>query len=332
MINIRNAAIAIAAAIVIGGSGTTRPAAAFDLVMTSELAATHWKAVQFDELGADIQKRSNGSITPKVYHAATLYKDKDALAALGSGAVNLVWPVSNWLESINPAYGVINLPFGLKDSMMEHSEFREGLTKLMSSLIEDSGLVVLGIGRATEVVLIAKNPIKSVDDLKNTKIRVPSGKINQHLAEAYSAAPVTMATTEVATAMAQGAIDVVVSSPGGWQMFGPAAKHATIVPNQQIFTYSLVADKAWLAGLSEEHRGVILAAVEDLMARQWSEAIVQDQKALDSMVAKGGEVSRLSGPPVAEFEALAKEVVNQFRKEHPDTVAKFEALVAKLPQ
>ena len=127
----------IATAIAIGAVAMLTPvvATAADMVITSEIAGTHWKARQMDTLAADITKRTNGRINAKVFHASTLYKDKDALAALSTGAVHMVWPVSNYLENVNPAYGIISLPFSVKDSMMQNDEFRAGLTSLMSSLV-----------------------------------------------------------------------------------------------------------------------------------------------------------------------------------------------------
>jgi len=83
----------IVATVAIGVAAILTPvlAMAADMVITSEIAATHWKARQMDELAADITKRTNGRINAKVFHASTLYKDKDALAALSTGAVHMVW-------------------------------------------------------------------------------------------------------------------------------------------------------------------------------------------------------------------------------------------------
>ncbi len=328
---IRSLALGVAA-LAICGIGAPRLAAALDVVMTSELAPTHWKARQMDRLGADIEKRSNGRIKAKIFHAGTLYKDKDALAALSTGAVNLVMPVSNWLESVNAATGILNVPFLLTDPMLKNDTVRNEITALVSSLIESKGLVLLGLSRATEAIYVGRTPIKTMADMKSKKIRVPSGRINHQLVEAYGSTPVTMATSEVATAIAQGAVDAVVTSPGGWQSFGSVAKHATIVPGQQILTYSLVADKNWIAGLAPADREVILGAISAAMSSLITEALTEDQKALDDMLAKGNTVLRLDAREAAEFARRSKVVVEEFRKAFPDVMARFEAAAAKLPK
>lgn len=323
----------IATAVAIGAAAMLTPvvATAADMVITSEIAATHWKARQMDVLAADITKRTNGRINAKVFHASTLYKDKDALAALSTGAVHMVWPVSNYLENVNPAYGIISLPFSVKDSMMQNDEFRAGLTPLMSSLVEDKGLKVLGIARTSEGIFLSKTPIAVVADMKGKKIRIPSGRVLQNLMTRYGANPVAMATTEIATAFAQGAIDIIYTSPGGWEMVGTMAKHATTVPGMQIFTYAVVVDKNWLAGLSAADRDAVLAATADAMKKQWPEAMAEDIKALENMVGKGGISTRLNGKSVEEFEKLAAEVSADFRKKYPNVSANYDALKAKLP-
>lgn len=322
----------IVATVAIGVAAILTPvlAMAADMVITSEIAATHWKARQMDELAADITKRTNGRINAKVLHASTLYKDKDALAALSTGAVHMVWPASNWLENVNQACGIIGLPFGVKDSMMQNDEFRAGLTTMMSSLVEDKGLKVLGIARTSEGIFLSKSPIAAVTDMKGKKVRVPSGRVLQNLMTRYGASPVTLATTEIATAFVQGAIDMVYTSPGGWEMVGTTAKYATIVPGMNIITYAIVVDKNWLASLPQADREAVLAATADAMKKQWPEAMAEDISALENMVGKGGISTRLSGKPVEEFEKLAEEVSAEFRKQHQDVAAKYDALKAKL--
>lgn len=303
--------------------------AATDMVITSEIAASHWKARQMDELAKEITERSQGRINAQVFHASTLYKDKDALEALSTGAVNMVWPVSFWLENINPAYAIVNLPFSLTDEMMLNTEYRQELAELMSSLVEDKGLKVLGLARTSEAVFLSKAPIQSVDDLKGKKIRVPSGKVLHQIMDLYGAAPVTMATTEIATALAQGAVDMVYTSPGGWQMVGTQASHANVVPSMQISTYSVVVDRNWLDSLDPEDREIILSATADAMAKQWQPAMDADKAALDDMAGKGGTVVVLSPEQVAEFKARAEPAIAGFLAEHPEIAERFEALRAR---
>ncbi|MCB1401182.1 MAG: hypothetical protein KDJ82_15770, partial [Rhodobacteraceae bacterium] len=63
------------------------------MVITNELATTHWTTGVMEEFARRIEERTGGRVTPKVFHAGSLYNDQDAIAALGTGAVHMVWPV-----------------------------------------------------------------------------------------------------------------------------------------------------------------------------------------------------------------------------------------------
>lgn len=108
----RTLLIRAAAAALMGLTGIAAPARAetYEMVMTNEIATTHWTAQAMEHFAGQLKERSGGRIVPKIYHAGTLLKDKEAVAALGTGAVHMVWPVSVQLESLAPQYGVINLP------------------------------------------------------------------------------------------------------------------------------------------------------------------------------------------------------------------------------
>ncbi len=76
----------------------------------------------------------------KVFPAGQQYNDQDAMAALGTGAVHMVWPVAVRLETIDPRTGVMNLPFAISDEQMENQCFNNGITQLMSSYVEPHNL------------------------------------------------------------------------------------------------------------------------------------------------------------------------------------------------
>lgn len=76
----------------------------------------------------------------KVFPAGQLYNDQDAMAALGTGAVHMVWPVVVRLETVDPHTGAMNLPFAISDEQMENQCFNNGITQLMSSYVEPRNL------------------------------------------------------------------------------------------------------------------------------------------------------------------------------------------------
>lgn len=68
------------------GAASAGVAAADELVLPSEVAATHWKTDYQNEFAQKVGERTGGAIDVKVFPAGQLYNEQDALAALGTGA------------------------------------------------------------------------------------------------------------------------------------------------------------------------------------------------------------------------------------------------------
>ena len=320
---VASAAVVVAAPVALAQSPV-------EMVMTNELATTHWKTAYMEEVAADIEKRCPGKIDVKLYHAGQLYKDREAVAAIGTGSVHMVWPVSVQLDSINPRYGIVDQPFVLSDAMMLKPEARKELATWLSSLVSEQGLEVMGLMRASELMFLFPDMVVAKpDDLDGQKIRVTGGKVLQDVMRKLGASPITMPASEMTTALALGAIDGIFTSAGGWEMVGNNAKDASMVPGLSLLTYSVVVDKEWLEGLDPELQTCVHGAVDDMLAGQWQRAIDDDKKALDNMLAKGGEYSTVSDEELAKFKATAEESRQQFYDEYPDVAAKFKEIVNK---
>ncbi|WP_018992830.1 TRAP transporter substrate-binding protein DctP [Aromatoleum toluclasticum] len=321
----RLAASAIASLCVMAHAGG---ASAADLVLPSEVAATHWKTKYMNQFAEGVAKRTNGALNVKVFPAGQLYNDQDALAALGTGAVHMVWPVAVRVESIEPRTGIVNLPFAVSDDMMTNQCFSDGLTTLMSSYVEPRNLKILGFLRTADLFFVFRNrDVQKMEDLKGAKIRVTGGKVFQETMKSLNTSPVSMAASEMSTALAQGAIDGVYTSPAGWaEMIGMTGKYAWYVPGFSLTTYAIVVDKGWIDGLPEAQRKAITDTIKEITPRQWKEVTAEDKQLVDKMVAQGA-VFRTATPEEAKrWRALAKSNEKVFTDKYPEAIQKLGEL------
>jgi C4-dicarboxylate-binding protein DctP len=270
----------------------SRAAKPIEFVMTNQLASTHWAAKNMEKFAAEIEKRSGGRIKPRVFNSGTLFKDKEAVAALGSGAVQMVWPVSVQLESIAPEYGVINLPFSMRDDVMLKKGARKAVASMLSKYVLDKGIRVMGLMRTADLIFLFKNKaVTKPSDLKGEKVRVTGGRVLQELMREFGASPISMSASEMGTAMMQGAIDGIFTSAGGWKMVGvKTAGVATRVPGLSLLTYSVLVDNKWLNSLPDDLRSVIVDTTNEILATQWTKAIASDKKFMAKLIAGGGKL------------------------------------------
>lgn len=301
---------------------------ASELVLPNEVAATHWKTGYMNEFAKMVDKRSDGELDVKVFPASQLYNDQDALAALGTGAVQMVWPVSVRIETIDPRLGAINLPFTLTDPLMNNQCYAKGLTQLMSSYVEPRKLKILGLLRAADLFFVmSKRDVKNMDDFKGTKIRVIGGRVFLDTIRALDASPVSMPASEMSTALGQGAIDGIFTSAGGWaEMIGQTGKHAFYVPDFSLTTYAVVVDKTWFDELSKAEQDAVTSSMDEIVARQWKEVVVEDQKLIDKMVAGGATFTQTTPEQTQAYQAIAAKSKKSFSDQYPDVLPAMDAI------
>lgn len=301
---------------------------AADLVLPSEVAATHWKTRYMNDFAAEVKKRTGGAVNVKVFPAGQLYNDQDALAALGTGSVHMVWPVAVRLETIDPRTGAMNLPFAISDEQMQNQCFNKGITQLMSSYVEPRNLKVLGFLRTSDLMFtFRERDVKKMEDLKGTKVRVTGGKVFLDVMRSLGTSPVSMAASEMSTALSQGAIDGVFTSPAGWaEMIGMTAKYAWYVPGMSVATYAVVVDKAWLEGLPAQHRAAVTDVMAEIAKRQWGEAIEEDKKMISKMTGQGAVYRTADKAEIARWRSHAAPVTKSFTDKHADVVRKMADL------
>lgn len=327
LFRIRALAAPVLAALAIAAAAPAQ--AEVEMVITSELAPTHWKSQQMDGLAADIVKLSEGRIKAKVFHAAQLYDDKGAINAMGTGSVHMAWPASLWLEAVEPRYGVANLLFGLRDEDMLDKTIREPLKDYLSTLVEKKGLRVLALYRTTELALLSNRaPLTSLSELRGMKVRIPGGAVMREFASGIGMRGVTLPASEIVPAVMQGVIDGAITSPGVWRQFGPKVS-MTRMPGLLIAHYSVIVDRAWLDKLQARDRDAVLAAVSALNERQWRDAMTAEQASMDEMVNKGAKLAVLPAPALQEIQKVAEKANREFVQKHPEEYKKYTAIVGK---
>jgi len=297
-----------------------------EMILTDELATSHWSTRIIDDYAKLIQDRTGGRITPKVFHAGTLYKDQDAVAALGSGAVHMVWPVAVRLESIAPQTGVISLPFAVTDEMMLKPGAPEALGKFLSGYVEPKGIRVMGLARTADLFFLFRNDfVKGIADMKGKKIRVTGGRVLQQLMREFGASPISMSAAEMAPAMVQGAIDGILTSSGGWEIVGlSAAPKATAVPGLSLVTYAVLVDDKWLKALPADLRKIVEDTTMELIRSNWPVAMERDKETLEKMIKAGGEYREVAAEAREAFRSAAMKANGEWTKRNAEVWEKFQ--------
>ena len=301
-----------------------------EMIITNELSTNHWTAVQMDDYAERITAATDGRIQAKDFHSSTLYNDQAAIAALGTGAVQMVWPVAVRLETIARETGVLSLPFVLSDKIMSQPGAPTAVGGYLSTYLHPKGIKVMGVARTADLFFLTQDaPIVTMQDLRSLKVRATGGKVMLDLLGRFGASAVSMSATEMGPAMSQGAIDGILTSSGGWDMVGVStAPYASLVPGLNLLVYAVLVDEMWLNSLPSDLRQIVENTTNDFIDNNWSEAAALDAETLNVVVGKGGVYSEVDEETRQEFIDAAQSVAMDWQDTYPEAWANFEAVLA----
>ena len=159
----------------------------------------------------EVKKASGGQITINVFPSAslaggTMAKMIEILVA--GGAYELAVCSGSVLGNVNEKFLIHQIPFIFTgyDHAAKVMDATGG--KYYAKLMEERGLLYMGgMYNGMRQLSNSKKAISSPEDMKNMKIRIPSGEVYMKTMQAFGADAVAMTWTEVFTALQQKTLD-----------------------------------------------------------------------------------------------------------------------------
>jgi TRAP-type C4-dicarboxylate transport system substrate-binding protein len=240
-------------------AGITHTATAEELSVASFVPPQHHSnSVMFKWFGEELEKRSGGSLTMKLYPAGQLgagpvQQYKRAV----EGVADIVFAVAAYTPSIFPKTMLAIPPGKAKSSAEATRRILAVYEKHLAS--EFSDVKLIGISTAAGIGVAATKDVSTMDGLKGAKI-VPYAALTTPIVEAMGAVPVQMPVTEMYTGLSTGTIDGAYATYNNmtppWNFWDITSHFVTNVPVQHAVIFVLM-NKERYQGLSDEHRKII---------------------------------------------------------------------------
>ena len=171
------------------------------------------------------------------------------------------------------------------------------------------------------VIMTASKPVRTLEDLKGLKIRVPSRNVGR-VVEAWGASPVSMPITEVYTSMETGVIDGVLVDASVLNSFKikEVANYITTGMNSTTSPMMLIMNRDSYKDLDDAQRTALdsIAGVELSKIGRDTQVNGAD-RALKAFSDMGKEIITLSSEEAAKFDAatdaLALAVIDELEKD-----------------
>ena len=294
------------ATILLIGAVLAAPVCALDVTVINDVPSGHPRLKYALQLEDEVAKASGGSIRiltnrsiPGKAGLDALLTDRAQIAALNTAH----------LEAVDPRIGFVNLPFGLNDAAMERPGTLDRIVELMQKQLDASGLVILGVMRGADNLFV----------FKDRKVRVTGEGVYEKIMESLGAQPVAMQIGQIKTAIAEGKVDGMCTSPGGWtSQVGMSAPMGSQVPGLMMLTYTYVAKKSWLDSLTTEQRKIIRDAVRNASTRQWRAMYNDDKQVIKAFVKQGASYEVVPESELAPWREKVAPVWAEFERKYPD--------------
>lgn len=214
-----------------------------------------------------VEEKTNNEIDIQVYPNELLGGQREAVELTQTGAIDIAVGSISLLESFNKSYSVFNLPY-LFDSK-EHYHAVMNDDEIMDQIYEstrESGFVGLTwFDAGSRNMYTTDKPILTPEDLKGKKIRVQQSQTNIKMMDLLGGSATPMSFGEVYTALQQKVIDGAENNELALtnNKHGEVAKHYSYNQHAMIPDI-LIMNAKLLDNLSEEHRQVILDAVDEI--------------------------------------------------------------------
>lgn len=217
-----------------------------------------------------------------------------------------------------PGYTAANFPKTLLTELPGVIDAKSGTDRIIANqgMLADEyrRVALLGLwNNAPNLLLSARKPIRTLDDLKGMKIRVPSRNAGL-VVEAWGASPVSMPAPDIYNAMQTGVIDGAMIDATALKAFklGEVTTSVTQGMKSTISSFFLIMNRDALDKLTDAQQQAVMAAGRDA-ARHGHDSweAVAEHVLSDFALAEGKEVITLSPEEAARFDAASAPVVEQ---------------------
>jgi TRAP-type C4-dicarboxylate transport system substrate-binding protein len=265
----------------------------------------HNHAVVMQPWAEEVARRSNGSLTVKVYPSAQLGGTPPGMYnQVLSGVTDISFIVPGYTPTVFPATGIVELPYLAKDA--QHA------TRILNSLFnkylakEYKDVKVLTFWTVDSYIVQSTKPVVTLEELKGKKVRSPSS-VQSDVAKALGAVPVNMPITNVYTSLERGVIDGFIAGPSALFSFklDEVVKSMTTGFAGGNLVLLLVMNKKAYEALSPEHKKIIDETSGEALG-------LRGAKAYDAQGAKALELARKRpGSQVVEFAAAEQAKIHK---------------------
>jgi TRAP-type C4-dicarboxylate transport system substrate-binding protein len=234
----------------------------------------------------DVQKATGGKLEIVVHANGSLIKHPDILRAVSTGQVSIAEFLLGQFSNEDPVFAADNVPF-VAPGYDAAFKFYQAQKPVLEKKLQGRGMRLLYAVAWPGQGIYTRDPLKSVSDLKGTKMRTYS-PLTARLAELLGASPVVVQVPEVPQMFATGAMQAMVTSSAtgtatkAWEFVKNYVKTNAWNPKNVV-----VVNERAFNRLPKEEQNAITKAAASAEPRGWEMSKAREKEG-DETLAKNG--------------------------------------------
>jgi TRAP-type C4-dicarboxylate transport system substrate-binding protein len=234
----------------------------------------------------DVQKATGGKLEIVVHANGSLIKHPDILRAVSTGQVSIAEFLLGQFSNEDPVFAADNVPF-VAPGYDAAFKFYQAQKPVLEKKLQGRGMRLLYAVAWPGQGIYTRDPLKSVSDLKGTKMRTYS-PLTARLAELLGASPVVVQVPEVPQMFATGAMQAMVTSSAtgtatkAWEFVKNYTKTNAWNPKNAV-----VANERAFGRLPKAQQDALVKAAAAAEPRGWEMSKAREKEG-DETLAKNG--------------------------------------------
>jgi len=272
-----------------------------------------------------VEQRSEGRVKIKFYSGGVQGDERDVIRKMRAGQLSGAAITGIGLSMIDPAVRALEASRTYPE--LDHA--RERLGPLLRKKFDEKGYLLLGWGDVGPVHVFSQQPIRSLEDLRKTKLWMWSDDpITKQLFEALGLRGVPFGVPEVLPALATGSIDAFFGSPLSTValQWSAHAKYVTSAVVGMATGATVLTKKAW-AEIAPADQQIVLDEAKKMEGDVTKYIREDNATALEKLKQKGLQVVPT---PIEMQRDVARRALSIADKANAQFSKEFQVEVAKL--
>jgi tripartite ATP-independent transporter DctP family solute receptor len=273
-------------------------------------APVHFGQVKFKEL---VEQRSKGEMEVLIHVGGAMGGERDVFEGMSTGALEMGAMGSGDTSIFFPKYQVFEVPYVMRDADHFWKFWNGPVGKEINDLsLNQRGVMTAGVVYRGARYLTANREIRTPEQVKGLRIRLPENKPWVEIWKSLGALPVVVAFPEVYMALKTGVAEAQENPMESiWSYKFYEAQKYLIATNHVFSACKYQISKKWFDTLKADQQKLILDAWKEATDYANKQAVDWDKKLLTDLQGKG---MTLVQPDVAAFQKAVQPALQELNK------------------